>query len=60
MSSVPNSCQIVIQLEFFRHVLEKDLNYLEVHPLGAELLNGEERTDRQTDRQRNRHDETNM
>lgn len=56
MQSAPNSCSIVLHLEFFSTCFGKRLKLLESPSLGAELLKGEGRTDRQ----RNRHDETNI
>jgi hypothetical protein len=59
MCSTPYGCQILVKLEFSRHIFEKKntkiSNFMNVYPVGADLLHTDGRTDRGT----NGHDEDN-
>jgi hypothetical protein len=40
------SCQILIELDFYRQIFEKYLNLMKIRPVGAELFYADGRTDR--------------
>jgi hypothetical protein len=42
------SCQILIEMDFSWQIFESYLNFIKIHPVGAELFHEDRQTDRHT------------